>query len=58
MKKITSLLIIGASLGLGGCNLFHHQDAFEMERLSDDVLNNKKGEGISITIVPIPGPAK
>ncbi len=51
MKLLTVLLIIGI---LNSCSLLHHQDTFELERLSEDVLSNKKSEGISITIMPIP----
>ncbi len=54
MKKVTSLLIIVSLLGLSGCSLLHHQDAFEMERLSEDVLGQKGSSGISIEIMKIP----
>ena len=49
--KIKFLLIIGT---LTSCSLLHHQDNFEMERLSEDVLSDKHGQGISIQILPIP----
>lgn len=38
---------------LSSCSLFHSQEQFEMERLSDDVLAQKNGRGISIIITPI-----
>ena len=47
MKKFIFLL------SLSSCSLLHHQDSFEMERLSEDVLNSK-GSGISIEITKIP----
>ncbi len=50
MKSLTILLIIGI---LQSCSLLHHQDAFEMERLSEDVLSSKGNRGISITVMPI-----
>lgn len=50
MNKLTSLLIIGV---LESCSLFHSASPYEMEQLSSDVLQNKSGRGISITIIPI-----
>ncbi len=53
MRLLTKLLIIGAPLMLQGCSLFHSDQAFELEKLSEDVLTNKNKTGISITIVPV-----
>lgn len=55
MKKIKIIFII---LTLQSCNLLHHQDSFEMERLSEDVLNAKGNDGISIEIMKIPPKSK
>ncbi len=51
MKILTALLIIGI---LNSCSLLHHQDTFELERLSEDVLSSKGNSGISIEITKIP----
>lgn len=51
MKYLFQIIIIAIC---SSCSLLHHQEAFEMERLSEDVLSNKRSEGISIQIMPIP----
>jgi hypothetical protein len=52
MKYLCQIILVASICS--SCSLLHNQDAFEMERLSEDVLSNKKGEGISIVITPIP----
>ncbi len=51
MRLFTIILIIGA---IQSCSLLHHQDTFELERLSEDVLISKSSSGISIEITKIP----
>lgn len=53
MNIINQLIITITSLFCFSCNLFHQTGEFEMERLSEDVLSQKNGKGISITVVPI-----
>ena len=41
------------TLLLSSCSLWPSRQDDELERLSNDVLNNKKGEGIEIDVKPI-----
>jgi hypothetical protein len=56
MKYFAQIIVVVSICS--GCSLLHHQDAFEMERLSEDVLSSKGSEGISIEITKIPSKGK
>jgi hypothetical protein len=49
-KYFISILLM---LSMSSCTLFHRDEPFEMERLSEDVLSSKTNKGISITILPV-----
>lgn len=55
MRSLIILLILATCQS---CSLFHAQQQFEVERLSQDVLNSKASEGIQIEITKIPIGAK